>query len=475
MTEQEVFDSFLEFEDNNNLFQENIKGFNYWIYIRYVIYGKILEQTNNFDPISLPINSSKIKTAFNVLRNLLSEISHKNCKSADILIFESSRMFSKNGKYADVYTSFLSDCTSYKTLRISGIHVSKVCKSPYNKRELWNIPMLIANFKAKRLMVYDEKVLEKINKLQNSIENIWNVKFSENFLRDLINKVYILRETLVPYYIKRLNKIKPKVIIELCYYSPKSLILNEVASLLNIPTIELQHGTMGRGHLAYNFRNKFNSPLFPKYMYLFSDFWKETSLLPLPLENVKVTGFPYFESQLESLTTNKVLPNGKKVILFISQTTIGKELSKFAVKLSKLIDKEKYEIIYKLHPVECASWETRLSDLYSERESITVVADNKEPLYSLFNRSYAQVGVYSTAVYEGIGFNLKTYIIPLLGYARMEPLVDMNYASLVMTPKELIDNLQCLQEQSINTEKFWLRGSASVIAKNIGDICVCSK
>jgi hypothetical protein len=132
-----------------------------------------------------------------------------------------------------------------------------------------------------------------------------------------------------------LSKSKSRVAIITCYYGLFKQPFIKAAKLLNIPVIELQHGTMGKYHIAYNFAEKGEYDFFPDYVFVWGQYWKDTTRFPIPDERVIVTGFPYFEERINELKKKENLSQ-KKVILFISQWTIDEELSKIAVDLSNL-------------------------------------------------------------------------------------------------------------------------------------------
>jgi hypothetical protein len=111
---------------------------------------------------------------------------------------------------------------------------------------------------------------------------------------------------------------------------------------------------------------------------------------------------------------------------------IGEELSKYAVELSEGYD---VDIISKLHPKEYDSWE---QDYPWLSESDIVCVTEETPLYKLFAESTAQIGVYSTALYEGIRFGLQTYILELPGSESMQSLVENDYAELIRSVDDYI-------------------------------------
>ena len=107
------------------------------------------------------------------------------------------------------------------------------------------------------------------------------------------------------YYLKLLDKVKPKIIIEVVSYSFNNLLINEVAKKYKIPTIELQHGTIGRYHIAYNFKKQIYLPTFPDYIFLFGEYWKNNTRFPISNGKLKVTGFPYFEHKMNITKESK--------------------------------------------------------------------------------------------------------------------------------------------------------------------------
>ena len=83
-------------------------------------------------------------------------------------------------------------------------------------------------------------------------------------------------------FTKILNKIQPKLILEVVSYSLNRMVLNRLAFERSIPVVELQHGTMGREHIAYNYKEKKQLPELPDYYWIFGQFWKKNTRLPCP-------------------------------------------------------------------------------------------------------------------------------------------------------------------------------------------------
>jgi hypothetical protein len=74
-------------------------------------------------------------------------------------------------------------------------------------------------------------------------------------------------------------------------------------------------------------------------------------------------------------------------------------------------------------------------------ERINVIDENDNDIYYYLNEAEYQIGVYSTVIFEGLGFGLKTFIVNLNLYETMEELYNNDYAMLVSSAKEIFDNL----------------------------------
>ncbi len=470
MTEKEAFERFLEFEEQHNLFERKYRDFDYWIYIRHRVYNKLIRRITKTGSITpkMPI-TKRIKASVELIFNALCEGRKPRATKADVVVLQHPRKVMQDGEYIDVYTSFLNEAIAQRSIFVDDVDFSKSYSPLKYQSEEWNLPLLLGKFNALFYRVNDSELRRFASELQDELSQIFDIKLRSGFIISLIAKHYALRNALRSFYTKRLTELKPKVIVEVVFYALRNMVINEVAASLGIATIELQHGTMGSGHIDYNYRVKGDYAQLPDYVYLFSEFWRDSTLLPQRSENIKITGFPYFESQLDTYCKNSesVKGDGKRIILFISQATISRELSQFAVGLSQVIDLEQYEILYKLHPAEVTSWQGRLPELYAASDKIRVVSSNKESLYSILAKASAQVGVYSTAIYEGVGFNLRSYIVPIMGYSRMEQLIEMNYAQLVNTPDELVADIERSESSPMDGDRFWSKGAAQSIVSNI--------
>lgn len=476
MNKNSILDRFIVFEQNHKLFNRFYHDFNYWCYIRFEIYNEIYRNINKTSPISLNIKKKtilKVIEKLNKIRDISESFIKYPRKKKDIIIMQHPRKLLIDDYYQDIYTNYLAEkyCDNSIIIdcRLTSSYYHKQ-KYKYYKDDITTI----WRYYYKIITPNDKKEDLFLKSLQINIEKEFKINLPQNYLSQLIYERFLIYKSYHKYYTQLLKRTSPKCIIEVVYYGANNMVLNEIAKEMHIPTIELQHGTMGYNHIAYNLPSQIYLKQLPSHMFLFSDYWQKTSRIPQQT-HIKITGYPYFEEQYNKTfnTYQKAnISNRKKNILFISQTTIGLDLSKFASQLVELIDLNQYNIQYKFHPAEYDQWKERMPWLYEKRHLIEIIENKNKTLYQLFASSDIQIGVYSTGIYEGLGFNLRTYIVALPGWEGMAPLIENNYAQLIQKPEELIEAIESMnisQNKSSNPT-FWKMNSKNNIFSEIETI-----
>jgi hypothetical protein len=254
-----------------------------------------------------------------------------------------------------------------------------------------------------------------------------------------------------------LKRLRPKIIVETVYYTMDSMIINEIAQQRGIVSIELQHGRIGKSHLAYNFTEKGSYTFFPQKLFVFAAYWKTNARYPIEANDILDTGYIYFEKQRAQYQTEETTIARHKNILFLSQPNWNGAFADVALEAAKKLTPQGWHILFKLHPQEVANWEQRYPQLVGG--AVEVVGTQK-PLYQLFAESLVQVGVFSTSIYEGLGFSLRTFIYDLPGAKTMEDLCQKGYALKINNVQALYDSLtNTLTQPSIHpkeiAELFW--------------------
>ncbi len=460
-------DRFLEIEKKYNLYEKSINGVQYWTYVRFSLWNyKIcsgqLDMEKSYQKKKDPI-ANNIKSIYSMLYCSIfkRKIPQKN---VDILFLNHSRRIMNQSYYECPYTERLSEKyndsvtleMSYmrqhfhpvKTINLMYADYISVAGGLY-----YSFHKHISSGQYKKLYCL---VKEQMYQPVQEIKKAYSWEIDDNEIYDRIVKEILLHKAEYQMYKKLIEKINPRIIIEVVYYNRQNMMINEIAKEKGIVTVELQHGTMHPEHAAYHYAKGVKICQFADRMFLFSDFWKQTIQAPIQEKYLISTGYPFFENNIKQYKTVQKKP-GKKNLLFVSQWTIGVHLSRLAAELSQLISEDKYHIIYKMHPSEYSIWREKYPWLQSEK--IEVIDHSKESIYKYFALSDFQIGVYSTAIYEGLGFGLPTLIYRVGHYGSMEQLVSEGYAQYVDQAEDIVNYVRSYVGGRKKESYFWKKNA----------------
>lgn len=250
-----------------------------------------------------------------------------------------------------------------------------------------------------------------------------------------------------PLYRSLLRRVDPKVVLLVISYFRETFV--EVAKEENIPVVEVQHGSPTRYQFGYSYPGPRRKHNFPDYLFTFGEYWADT--VPFPIENSRIfpVGYPYLEQQAAKISNSGT----RDQIVVISQPAIGNELAALTVELSHS-EAIPHKIVFKLHPSETDGWDQQYPRLADS--GVQVVGDEYISLYELFAASTIQIGVYSTALYEGIHFGLQTFVYEAPGAQQMSDIVERGYAQRASSVADIeikIGNLE--SEAMFDTEKMF--------------------
>jgi hypothetical protein len=143
-------------------------------------------------------------------------------------------------------------------------------------------------------------------------------------------------------------------------------------------------------------------------------------------------------------------------VLFISQNAIGDKLGPIAALAAPELVRLGYRVLYKLHPGEARGWKERMPMLAA---APLEVIDGPRNIHELFASASVQVGVFSTAIYEGLAFGLETFVVNLPGHEALLPLIRMGAADLVTSSEELVNRLHRhsaeTPSEAANCDSIW--------------------
>lgn len=263
----------------------------------------------------------------------------------------------------------------------------------------------------------------KLDDVASALEEVFGVSLP---VRERATALVARHLSRVAVYRFWLSRVRPKAVFLVCSYGKEALI--DAARKEDIPSIELQHGVIGPLSVAYEFPRVGAKELVPDYFLSMGDFWGQSFRCLLSGAEVRVIGFPQISDHPFRVDAHR------KLVLFISQWSIGERLTRTAVELRTLLDSD-WEIAYKLHPQECADWKQRYPKL--ENSGVKVIADSSQSIYPLLETAAVQVGVYSTAIYEGVAAGCRTYILDAPGAEYMAPLIAMGAARKIHSAADI--------------------------------------
>ncbi|MGY4772706.1 hypothetical protein ACXC9Q_37850 [Kribbella sp. CWNU-51] len=193
---------------------------------------------------------------------------------------------------------------------------------------------------------------------------------------------------------------------------------------LGIRVVELQHGAISPFHLGYSYPGRPVVADQPDELWCFGSYWTNVADLPAGLKT-EVVGAPFLPT---------AGPKDPSRVVFLSQGTIGAELLHVAESVAK--EHPGLEVLYRLHPSE------RASD-YTIPPGVQL-STGGSTLDLLASATY-QVGVSTTALFEGMALGCRTAVANLPGHEYLEPAIAQGHALLMTRPKQLTSAPLCTE------------------------------
>lgn len=471
-------DPFLEIENKYSLIQDEIDGFAYWTYFRCDLKWELEQLEASCDEIYVyPKRSAwhHLKTRVESLKSALL-FGRLPRKRHDMLIFNHERRVWLEDHYECIYTDQIAQMypdsvvleRPYFQQHYRPVKTRNLVYTDYLEIKVALVLYLERLLHKRRIEQLKERLREKISKPLEELCGIYQITYRADSILEKMVCGYIEYQVKRKAFGKVLNQVRPKVILEVVGYDLDCMVINELAYERDIPTIELQHGTTGPEHIPYNYYPGTKVVQAPQYFFAFSRFWIDVARHPMPKERQIEIGFPYLDRRMAEVgrTVKRSVP---LQIIFISQYPIGKELSDIAVTLNKIMDSEKYQIVYKLHPGEYEGWRERYPALAAS--DIKVYDDNHADLYGLLAASTYQIGAYcSTATFEGLAFHLKTYVLRNGALAELKLLCEKQLAQFFDTAEELYRLILEDEEMPEPSFQFWKTNALENVRREISAI-----
>lgn len=472
---------FNEIEEKYHLLEVNIEGYFFWIYERNNI-AWIYEREMN--RLQIAHNEKKEKTIlrvkkkFTTLSNIIKSgrIPHVDC---ELLVINHPRRVLVDDAYECIYTDeFVNKHgksvvleKAYQGMHYQPIKTSNIMYIDWLDIKSFWYCVFCRNIFRKQYDRFRQYILKVLRDPIAELNQYYKVEVQPESLVDNIIYGIYMHHIEKKYFGRIIRKLSPKAILEVVSYSRECMVANEIAKDMGIPTIELQHGTIGQEHLAYNYPMGCSIAQFPTRLFLFSDFWKDKFQPPIKNSYKYSVGYPYLERMEQKYKPLRDKKRDKKSILFLSSGPIGDRLQYIAYQLSQLIDKNEMHIIYKLHPGEYSGWKERYPEL-RDSDTIEVIDNNRKNLYELYAISDIQISGYnSTTVFEGLYFSLETYILDYKVSKEICYLRDIGVVDFFKTPNELYEKIISSKKDMIDCkELLWKRNALDNISSAIMEI-----
>ena len=452
---------FEQFEADSGAFDLRIDGVPIWERIRHPVFQRI-RQANGFDRAHHD-GEDGWKTYAKIGRLCARNLVFRNpffAAERDIaFVGHPRRKQESDGTWWDIYCDPIHEATDFDSVHFEADH-----------RFSHRTPAKTPNLRYLDLVEYGSTIQRKLGRYDVPLTSADRSRLEElgreidsrfDATVDLVNRTeYVLEDRRAKrgLYRRILERVDPDLLVVVVSYGKETLI--EVCQSLDIPVAELQHGIIHPYHFGYSFRGERTKTTFPDYLLTFGEFWTRDVPLPIPDHRVVPVGYPYLEQRVSAYQDVE----RQQQILFISQGTVGESLSKFAVRVAEdsRID---HDVVYKLHPGEYGRWR----DLYPwlVDADVDVVEGDNPPLYELFAGSVAQVGFNSTALFEGLAFDLSTYIYDCAPVPEMQSLINGGAMQSVESVTELHVSISDDNTSSIGTEDLFTSGSLANVRRNM--------
>ena len=466
---------YLNIEKKYDLYHIEVNGVNIWQYFRIDIWYEILLQKSGTQGDTTRDKhgetnigkSGEIKIFLKKIGYILTHKNSKRIHAADVLFLNFGRKFLRNGVYIDKLTGQLETCfhDNFVIIEFSRNYAMSL-RPTQSQNEYY--PELLGFIALLRTKIETFFNVNEYKNARNEVEKHFTAPLEEfkrtydwqidlqSYFHDMAMQILKIKR-LKKSYRRLLNKIHPKVILETLPNSRPFMIINEIAKEMNIPTIELQHAFPITNLIWIYAKDCGEIRQFPDYEFGYSDYFNSFMNLPIPAENIKAVGLPYLEQCLSAYP--KCKKDNRVTILFISQGPHAKQLSKLAVEIREHLDIDQYRIIYKLHPDETLVWKERLPWL-RERKDIEVIDNRTYETYRCFAESDIQIGVNSTALFEGMAYNLETYIFKATYWEVMSDVIKLGYATLITNCDDFLSNLNHTTNAKKPLKEFLWQGNA---------------
>jgi hypothetical protein len=417
---QELSEFFWYIEEKYHLLELKINGVYIWEYIRTDLYIIVGEKSGVFDKPHTKLNlQNKVFSFFKYLYNTI-RFNYFTLSSKDVVVFSHPRVVKVKNKFIDIYTKYFIDELVEKgvdVLEFETAYLSIHYKEKENFTHYTDWIALTQRVLQRFIQIdIDNSTKTLITQVEQEFVSQFNIQLD---LLSYVSEKAKKFKSIFIIYDKIFKKVKPKTFYIVVPYVNAAQV--SAAKKNNIEVVELQHGALSKYHLGYVYPREAKLAYYPDKIFVWNSFWKNMDIFSLPASSIIVDKFRYLEKCKKELALKEKKQNQ---LLVLSQGTIGEDIAKKVLVLKEQF--KKYHIMYKLHPGEYERWKFYPSLVKLSKFANVTIIQNEIPLYELFASSALQIGVYSSAIYEGNEFGCKTILLNINGIENMQEFIVQN-------------------------------------------------
>lgn len=477
-----AYELILQFEHDCDPFRYESEGFSIWPLFRFVVWEHLHVNMGELSPrrSSAPRSGllAKSTAAFAALAATAkrSAFQARDNKYDVVVLTTTDRLRDKvKQRYKNVYFDYC-DPPLPNTLY--------VFVDPKRDRLPETDPVLFAGFRSDRQGLFARvrgKRVAAVAALQEELSSFLKHVACDSYLRLPVSwwsQRFERARIRFSSFRRLFDSVKPKVVITESYYNKVWAVA--AAKSFGIPVIELQHGIVYDGHMAYTFdrepamAHRDRLPLPDKFFSFgqhFSDvlvqrgFWSHS--------DVPAVGFPRMEHHQVTFKYRLREPGEKLKVLVSSQWIMTSKLVAF---LKDALGRLSCDVVVsvKPHPYELDTTG------YQQIDGLDLIASSEE-FYDVVQQHHVHCSVFSTTLLESIGLGVPTIILGLPGSENALAITDKGHCRVARTPEEFAATLtEAAASQDVLTEwhqktkqnrsHFWEPGASANIHAAVSKI-----
>jgi hypothetical protein len=421
----------LEFEQKNDLFQLEEDGLYIWDILRFHVYVDYLWNAKTDRPVRKVSGWLLIQS----LRRIVYLFFFLFRRSRPNLFFVHSRDRRPDGRFYDKNSiDFLQ--------RLAGeSHILETCEASGMKYAY--APALLSPASLLNRLYFRFYRHKDYSVLLEKMNTAFGLRWNNRRINRQIS--YFKSERLFYNWLFRAKKTKR--LYATCNH-PKAIFY--AARENGVETIELQHGIIDRGHIAYHYPSEVKSgdrAYCPDILLTFSGFWCRDIHYPtkkiIPVGNTILADVE---------VTGKAIDPDSRVIGFISADVFGLTLTELAIEYARL--NPSHHLLFKLHPNQYDQAREYVQK-FADHPGIRVIT-NEQPTEKVILSCDAIVLIQSTIAYQALQAGIPVFIYKRMTYYRHAHIFSSLNVRLIDHARQIVLPQQqaCPRPDDIFFEEF---------------------